>query len=171
MIETAVSLGMAFGYVAVPCLVVLMILPLVERAMGIAIIEDDGDWVTVCFFGLTMLPLGVTYLRDRHVRVDVVRDRLSPRATALIEVAGCLLVMLPVGILLIWAGTDSTLRAFHFYERLSEDGHLAIKWVVQSFVPLGFGLLVLAVFRVVGGNILFLLARAEQPQPTACERD
>lgn len=47
------------------------------------------------FLALVMLCLGYAYVRDSHLRIDLLRDGRQPRTRALIELLGCVFVLPP----------------------------------------------------------------------------
>ncbi len=55
---------------------------------------------------LFLLCLGWTYTKDSHIRIDILRERLSDRTRAVIELLGCLFFLLPYSWALIYFGTD-----------------------------------------------------------------
>ncbi|MEZ5657084.1 MAG: TRAP transporter small permease subunit [Burkholderiaceae bacterium] len=103
------------------------------------------------------LALGAAYLRDAHVRVDVMSSHLSERVRALIEVLGALFLVLPFGLIVLWYGVDMTATVFGAGERAVFALGAGARWIVVGTVPLGIGLVCLGVmvrmFRQLG--ILF----------------
>lgn len=82
-----------------------------------------------------------THLKNRHVRMDVLFDRLSPRTQALLD-----LITLPgfivfVGILL-WIGAIRGWESFLMNEKLV-TGFRPIVWPVRLMIPVGGFLLLL----------------------------
>ena len=94
---------------------------------------------------------------DAHVRVDVLRERLSPRMQAWIELYGILLLLLPFVALVVVFGVPFALEAFERSEVSQSPGGLPYRWVIKSMLPLGFALLALsAVARLLrAGAALF----------------
>lgn len=88
--------------------------------------------------------LGYAYLKDAHVRIDLLRERLSERAQWWIEVAGCLLFLLPFCALVVWYGIDFTHRSFSTSEVSAAATGLTHRWIIKSAIPIGFALLGLA---------------------------
>lgn len=108
---------------------------------------------------LLMLTGAGTLHRNRHVRVDVISARFSPRVTLTVEILGDLLLLLPFCILMIDRSIPLLELAWRTAERSNENG-LTDRWFVKSFVPVGFALLsVLGVTRAVR-NLLTLIGAA-----------
>src|SRR4051812_13872087 len=109
---------------------------------------------TAAFLATTMASLGYAYAAGAHVRLDLVSRRFSPRLVAAIELVGTLVILLPLCALIVAHGVDSAWRSFLQGERWA-DTAWAAQWVVRSWVPLGFALLMAAGFA---GALRALLA-------------
>jgi TRAP-type mannitol/chloroaromatic compound transport system permease small subunit len=115
------------------------------------------------FLAVVMLGLGYAYLRDAHVRIDLVRDRLTPRTRAWIELFGCLLVLVPFCMMLIVHGGEIALDSFATTERARAPLGLPMRWIIKSTLPVGGVLLLLAGLSVAIRNAMFLAGRAAGP--------
>ncbi len=85
--------------------------------------------------------LGFAYLKDSHVRIDIVRERLSERAQWWIEFFGCLVFLLPYCVLVTYFAYDFTLRSFNIGEISASATGLSHRWIIKSAIPIGFTLL------------------------------
>jgi len=119
------------------------------------------------FLLLVMTALGHTYLTDGHVRIDILREKLSAKTRALVEMIGCVAILLPISGILIRYGAGSVLTAFLDGEKLEAFADLPLQWVIKSTVPIGFLLLFLAGVCVVIRNFLFLVGQEAAPAPRA----
>lgn len=88
--------------------------------------------------------IGYAYLKDSHVRIDLVRENLSERTQWWIEVAGCLFFLLPYCALVIYFGIDFTQRSFATQEISASATGLTHRWIIKSAIPIGFGILALS---------------------------
>ena len=88
--------------------------------------------------------LGYAYLKDAHVRIDLVREKLSERTQWWIEVAGCLLFLLPYCGLVIWFGINFTERSFATSEISASATGLTHRWLIKAVIPIGFTILALS---------------------------
>ncbi len=93
---------------------------------------------------LFCLTLGFGYIRNTHVRVDIIRERLAPRTQAVIELMGIALLLLPFLVAMLYYGTDFAYRAFTEGEVSSAGTGLSHRWIVKAFIPLGFAVLLVA---------------------------
>ena len=121
------------------------------------------------FLAVVMLGLGYAYLRDAHVRIDILRDRLTLRTRAWIELFGCLLVLVPFCMMLIVHGGELALNSFVTTERARAPLGLPMRWIIKSTLPVGGLLLLLAGLSVAIRNAMFLAGRAAGPAPAGGE--
>jgi TRAP-type mannitol/chloroaromatic compound transport system permease small subunit len=121
------------------------------------------------FLALVMLALGYAYLRDAHVRIDLVRGRLAPRTRAWIELFGCALVLTPFCVVLIVHGGELALNAFATTERARAPLGLPMRWIIKSTLPVGGLLLLLAGLSIAIRNAMYLAGRTAGPAPAAAD--
>lgn len=81
---------------------------------------------------------------DRHVRVDVFRERMSARTRAWIDFYGILLLQLPFLALVLWSALPFVLDSFAVAERSGAPGGLPHRWILKACIPTAAALLVLA---------------------------
>ena len=101
----------------------------------------DFQWHLLVITGL--LPAGLVWLMDRHVRVDFIYEARSPKTKARINLIGNLLFAVPFFVLVLPAAWSFMLRAWTSDEG-SRNGGLNNLWLIKSIIPLGLGLLALA---------------------------
>lgn len=100
--------------------------------------------------------LGFAYLKDAHVRIDLVRETLSERTRWWIELAGCLLFLIPYCALVIYFSIDYTYKSFATDEVSASATGLTHRWIIKSVIPLGFIFLALSGVAVVLRKIVEL---------------
>ena len=100
--------------------------------------------------------LGFAYLKDAHVRIDLVREGLSERTQWWIELAGCLLFLIPYCALVIYFSIDYTYKSFATDEVSASATGLTHRWIIKSAIPLGFIFLALSGVAVVLRKIVEL---------------
>jgi TRAP-type mannitol/chloroaromatic compound transport system permease small subunit len=158
------GLTLAVGWIVILTLIPLMLFHVLGRQVQDVRSEALAEIAADLFFVLVMLSFGYTYLRDGHVRVDVLRHRLGPAWTARLEIVGCVTILLPLSGILIIQGLTLTWLAFKIGEQAVE---LPYQWIVRAAVPLGFLLLLLAGVSIVIQNALFLAGAEVAPAPRA----
>ncbi|MEE8165239.1 MAG: TRAP transporter small permease subunit [Myxococcota bacterium] len=83
-------------------------------------------------------------VRDRHVRVDVFRERMSPRTRAWIDFYGTLLLQLPFLALVLWSAWPFLVDSYVMAERSAAAGGLSHRWILKAFLPISLAMLIIA---------------------------
>lgn len=105
------------------------------------------------FFACVMFSIGYTYLKDKHVRVDILRERLTPCVKDRIERTLLIILLIPLSLVLIWFGTRMTWISFVQDEGSRAAFGLSSRWIIKSALPIGAALLFLAAcYRFVHPN-------------------
>lgn len=105
---------------------------------------------------LFLLCFAYAYIKDAHVRIELVRDSLRPRVRVWIELLGCLLFLVPYCYVVLKFGIDNALRAYDMGESSAAQTGLAYRFIIKGFMPLGFALLALAGTSVVLKCLVYL---------------
>jgi len=106
---------------------------------------------------LFLLALAYAYLKNSHVRIEVVRESFSTKAKSILEIIGILFFILPYTALIVWFGIDFASRSYELNEVSSALTGLSHRWIIKSFVPLGMAFLWLAGISVLFRNIAYLI--------------
>ena len=107
---------------------------------------------------LFLLALGYGYLKNSHVRIEIIRERFSIKTKAWLEVFGVLLFVLPYTGLVLYFGMNFVSRSFVSGEVSAAMTGLSHRWIIKSFIPLGMSFLWLAGIAVLLRNIAYLLS-------------
>ena len=94
-----------------------------------------NDSVIFTFAMMFMLGAAATLRDDGHVRVDILRPRFSDKTLATIELVGALVFIVPIGILILYAGSGIVARSWVGLEHFNESDGLPIKYLFKSLVP------------------------------------
>jgi len=116
--------------------------------IGFEVVMRIFDKPQIWVFDVTLYTAGVVYvvggaythLKDRHVRMDVLFVRLSPRMQSLLDLLTLPGFVIFCGILL-WIGAIRGWESFLMNEKLY-TGFMPIVWPVRLMIPVG-GLLIL----------------------------
>ncbi len=100
--------------------------------------------------------LGYAYLKDAHVRIDLVRERLGERTQWWLELLGCIIFLIPFCSLVVYFSTDFAIRSFQQNEISASATGLTHRWIIKSFIPIGFAFLGLAGLAVLFRKIVEL---------------
>lgn len=114
------------------------------------------------FGAIFLLASGYTYLRNEHVRVDVLSTRLSPRTQVCIEIAGIVFFLFPAAALIFWLSLPYFYDSFSRNELSSNTGGL-IRWPAKLLIPVGFGLLILSGVSRLIKCVAFLAGKGPDP--------
>ncbi|MEL6861050.1 MAG: TRAP transporter small permease subunit [Pseudomonadota bacterium] len=95
-----------------------------------------NDSVIFTFAMIFMLGAAATLRDDGHVRVDILRPRFSDKTKAAIELLGSLIFIIPIGILILYAGSGLVSRSWVGLEHFNESDGLPIKYLFKTLVPL-----------------------------------
>ncbi len=101
-------------------------------------------------------------LHDRHVRVDVLRERMPPRTRDWVDLYGGLLFQLPLVLLVLWSALPLVEESWVTHERSASAGGLPHRWILKAFLPiafLGLGIATLSRLRRVASRLF----RAPEP--------
>lgn len=115
---------------------------------------QELEWHIHAF--LFLLCLGFTYVRNGHVRVELVRDSLKPRTRAWIELLGCLFFLLPYCAIVGWFAYGDFVKAWEINESSSAMTGLPWRWIVKGCLPVGFFFLGLAGLSVLLRHVVYL---------------
>ena len=102
----------------------------------------DFQWHILVLAGI--LPAGLIWLIDKHVRVDFFYQGFTPNRKKAVDVVGNCLFAAPFFVLVFPASIKFLERAWNSDEGSQNDG-LNDLWLIKSVLPLGLGLFALAV--------------------------
>jgi TRAP-type mannitol/chloroaromatic compound transport system permease small subunit len=95
------------------------------------------------FGALFLLASGYTLLKNDHVRVDILAQKLSKRKQIWIEIFGIVFFLMPMALVIMWFGWPMFWDSWVSNETSSNSGGL-IRWPVKLLIPVGFCLLIAA---------------------------
>ena len=153
-----VWIGQAAAWIIVPILALVLISVVLSAAKVGTIVrwESDvflfGSKLTLSSLGdlqwhlfgiMLMLTMAGALVSDSHVRVDFLRQNMSERQKNIVDVIGHVLFLLPLCAIIVLHGYDFTLRSFTMGEGSNYDG-MYDRFVLKAFIPIGFGLMLVA---------------------------
>lgn len=117
------------------------------------------------FGAIFLLAAGYTYLRNEHVRVDVLAARFPARVQVVIEALGIVFFLFPAAALIFWLSLPYFYESWRLQELSSNTGGL-IRWPAKLLIPVGFGLLILGGLSRLIKCIAFLAGKGPNPMIT-----
>ncbi|HTP96921.1 MAG TPA: TRAP transporter small permease subunit [Burkholderiales bacterium] len=137
----------------------------VNAIMRYAFNVSSNAWLEMQWYlnaAVFLLVAGYALRKNAHVRIDVIVNKLSPRAQAWIDIAGGLLFLLPVCLIIAWYSWPALVNSFSIGEHSSDPGGL-IRWPVRLLIPVAFTLLALQGVAEVAKRIAFLAGAIPNP--------
>lgn len=105
--------------------------------------------------------LGVGYVRNTHVRIDVAVANATPRTRAWLEFLGCLVFAFPYTLIAIYFAADFAWISFADMEGSESANGLPYRWIPKTFILLGLVLLLAAIVSVFLRIVVYLFGPQE----------
>src|SRR5262249_13107306 len=114
------------------------------------------------FSAVFLLCSGYTFVRNEHIRIDILAGRLSRRTQTWIDIFGDVLFLLPMALIIMWLSFPMVIDSYQRHELSSDAGGL-LRWPVKVLIPIGFFLLALQGFSQLIKRIAFLMGLIPDP--------
>ena len=108
------------------------------------------------FAVIFLLAAGYTFLIDDHVRVDVFYTRYSEKKKAVTNLIGSLLFLIPFCVVGILSSLNFVEFSFKVKEMSPDAGGLPARYILKSFIPISFFLILLQGIAIVFKSIIQL---------------
>ena len=155
-----VRIGQAAAWVALLLMTVIVFDVITRRFLVLGSTKlQDLEWHFHAI--LFMFCLGYAYIKDAHVRIDLVRERLSRRTQLWIELIGCVFFLIPYAFIVIYYGVDWWHRSFIQNEMSESATGLPFRWIIKAILPIGFGILMISAVGMAFRKFIQLFAPAE----------
>lgn len=115
---------------------------------------------------LFLLCLGWTYLKNGHVRIELLSERMPTRKQAWIELIGISLFLMPYVAAIIMFGMDYVGFSYQFNEGSASPTGLPNRWIIKSAIVLGFIVLGLAAIARLLEVIVYIFGTDPQKEQT-----
>ncbi|MEM0923043.1 MAG: TRAP transporter small permease subunit [Pseudomonadota bacterium] len=126
----------------------------IEYGYSVSTILQDLQWH---FHGaLMMLVFGFGYLANAHVRVDIFREMLPRRRQAWLEFIGLLILAVPFLVLMIAYSWNLVSLSYSQGEGSESLTGIPQRWIIKSFVIIGFVFAMMSVLATLGRLWVFL---------------
>jgi TRAP-type mannitol/chloroaromatic compound transport system permease small subunit len=98
----------------------------------------EAQWY---LFGAVFLGCAAyTFLKNEHIRIDIVSSKMSQRYRNTIEIIGHVFFLIPLCLLMIYYGFPFFWASFRIGEMSTNAGGL-IQWPAKLMIPVGFTML------------------------------
>lgn len=105
------------------------------------VFTQELEWHLFAF--IFLMGAGYTLSKDGHVRVDIIYQRMSPKAQAWINFIGVLLFLLPGCYMVIVTSANFVYNSWTVLEGSPDPGGIPYRFILKSAIPLGFILIML----------------------------
>jgi len=169
-------IGLLAGWLAIPlaCIVVFDVVVrkifFLQQAIANSFLHQYisstklQEWEWHLHGVMLLLAFGLTYMADRHVRIDGWRERRSHRTQALIEILGVVFCLFPYTAMMLWQTVSFTAMAYISNEGSSAMTGLGNRWIIKSFLVACYLLLFAAgVSVLLRAIVYFVRPPAERP--------
>jgi TRAP-type mannitol/chloroaromatic compound transport system permease small subunit len=129
------GIGRAVAWLALAVVLLQFALVVARYLFGLGSIWAT-ETVIYAHATLFMLAAAWTLRAGGHVRVDVFYAEASPRAKAIIDLVGSLLLLLPFAAVLVWLSVPYAVRSWAILERSQETSGLPLVYLLKTPIPL-----------------------------------
>jgi len=105
------------------------------------VFTQELEWHLFAF--IFLMGAGYTLLKDGHVRVDIIYQRLNPKAQAWINLMGVLLFLIPGSYMIIATSIQFVSNSFLIMEGSPDPGGIPYRYIIKAAIPIGFILVLL----------------------------
>lgn len=134
--------GRGVSWVTTLLVAVVFIDVLMRYVLNISFVfTQELEWHLFGF--IFLIGAGYTLLHEGHVRVDIVYQRLSSKSQAWINLAGCIVFMLPGCLLIIYTSLGFVWDSLKIFEGSPDPGGIPLRFILKSCIPVGFTLFLL----------------------------
>ncbi len=113
------------------------------------------------FAVIFLLGAAYTLKHDKHVRVDIIYTKFSPKTRAWVNLVGTIVFLIPFTILIIWASRNFVVFSFMIRETSPDPGGLPARYILKACIPIGSFLLLLQAFSLVFKSLFTISGKDE----------
>lgn len=149
------GIGRAGAWIAIPLMVLILFDVITRRFLVLGSTKlQEGEWHL--HGALFLLCMGFVYLKDGHVRIDLMREAMSSRTRSWVELIGCILFAIPYCLIVAWFSLDFVDRSWQLNEASDSATGLPYRWAIKAFMPIGMFTLLLAGIVVLLRRVIHL---------------
>jgi TRAP-type mannitol/chloroaromatic compound transport system permease small subunit len=158
------AVGRAVTWCLLAMVLVQVTVVLMRYVLGLGSIWLS-EAITYAHATLFMAAAAWTLQRGGHVRVDIFYADASPRARAIVDLLGALLLLLPFCAVLAWFSLPYVTRSWAILERSREASGLPLVFLLKTLIPLFALMLALQALAQAARAWLVLARRAAPSEP------
>jgi len=116
---------------------------------------QELEWHLFAF--IFLMGAGYTLFKDGHVRVDIIYQRLSPKACAWTNIIGVVLFLFPGCYMVIQTAIPFVISSYSILEGSPDPGGIPYRFVIKSTIPIGFALIALQGISMLLKNVMIVM--------------
>ncbi len=131
------TVGVAAAWLSIPLILVIVFDVITRRFFVLGSTKlQEFEWHlhAILFF----MCIGWAYIKNAHVRIELVYERLSRRTQLWIELLGCVLFLIPYCLVVFFHGVDWWERSWSIGEVSDSATGLPYRWAIKAALPIGF---------------------------------
>ena len=111
-----------------------------------AVWAQELEWHLLA--ALILFGMSYALLRGDNVRVDIFYSKYSPQTKRWVDIASAILTM-AIAVIMVFLSWKYVGQSYAIAEKSPDPGGIAMRWLLKSLLPLGYGLLFLQSFGAV----------------------
>ena len=158
-------LNTVIGKAAYWLILVAVLISAINAIVRKAFDVSSNAWLELqwqLFGAVFMLCAAYTFLKNEHIRIDIVNSRLPKAVRDWIDLLGHILFLMPFVLIMLWDGWPFFLTSWHQNEQSLNAGGLP-QWPAKFLIPLGFFLLFLQGISEIIKRIAVMQGRIPDP--------
>lgn len=164
--------GRIVAWVTFLVVIVVFVDVVMRYALRISFVfVQELEWHLFAF--IFLMGAGFTLLKDGHVRVDIIYQRLGPKAQAWVNFIGVLFFLIPGCYMIIVTSSNFVYNSWSVLEGSPDPGGIPYRFILKSAIPAGFVLILLQGISLGIKNLFVILGKdmKEKPKSYHLERD
>ena len=154
------GVGKISAWLSIPLMVVIIFDVVTRRFLVLGSTKlQEAEWHLHAV--LFLLCIGFTYIEDAHVRIDLLRERLSTRAKDWVELIGCIVFVIPYCLIVTYFAEDFVERSWAVGEASDSATGLPYRWAIKAGLPIGLFVLLLSGITILLRKIIELFGPAD----------
>ena len=154
-------IGQAASLLALVIIVLMACNVLLRYSLSLgAVWAQELEWHLLA--ALILFGMSYALLRGDNVRVDIFYSKYSPQTKRRVDIASAILTM-AIAVIMVFLSWKYVGQSYAIAEKSPDPGGIAMRWLLKSLLPLGYGLLFLQSF----GALLKLWFLEKNSEPEA----
>ena len=154
-------IGQAASLLALVIIVLMACNVLLRYSLSLGTVwAQELEWHLLA--ALILFGMSYALLRGDNVRVDIFYSKYSPQTKRWVDIASAILTM-AIAVIMVFLSWKYVGQSYAIAEKSPDPGGIAMRWLLKSLLPLGYGLLFLQSF----GALLKLWFLDKNAEPEA----